>query len=139
MALLEFDWTPDPEKLRTFGLAWALLGLGAGLFLGGTGRLPGGWAAGIALLGLLGGGAALFRPSLLRPLYVLLQVPAWPIGLVLGNLVLAFMFYLVLTPVGLLRRALGKDPLDLRRKESRETYWTERAGPPPRERYFRQF
>ncbi len=139
MALVEFDWRPAPKKLRTFGLAWALLGLGSGLLFLGTGRLPWGWAAGIALLGLLGGGAAFLRPTLLRPLYVLLQVPAWPIGLVLGNLVLAFMFYLVLTPVGLFRRALGKDPLGLRRKESRETYWTERTGPPPRERYFRQF
>ncbi len=139
MALLEFDWTPGPKKLRTFGLAWAVLGLGLGLLLRGTGRLPAVPAGGIALLGLLGGAGALFRPALLRPLYVLLQVPAWPLGLVLGNLVLAVMFYLVLTPVGLVRRALGKDPLELRRKESRETYWTKRAGAPPRERYFRQF
>jgi len=139
LALLELDLHPNAARLRTFGLAWAALGLGLALLLGGTGRVTPGPAVGIALLGLLGGGAALARPALLRPLYVSLQVPAWPIGFVLGHLALAFMFYLVLTPIGLFRRALGRDPLGLRRKERRDTFWTPRPPPPPKERYFRQF
>lgn len=71
------------------------------------------------------------------------QLLAWPnrlwlkFGLLLGRIVspiaLGILFYLVFMPIGLLMRALGKDPLRLKRDEAAATYWIRREppGPPP--------
>jgi hypothetical protein len=47
--------------------------------------------------------------------------------------VLGIMFFLVVTPIGLLMRAFGKDPLRLRFDKSASSYWLDRTppGPPP--------
>ncbi|HUP42184.1 MAG TPA: SxtJ family membrane protein [Thermoanaerobaculia bacterium] len=60
------------------------------------------------------------------------------IGWTLSYLVLGIVYYLVLTPVGLLLRLAGHDPLERAREEGRPSYWVERQ--PARElgRYFRQ-
>lgn len=36
------------------------------------------------------------------------------LGTVVSKIILSFVFYLLVTPVGLLRRALGKDPMQLK-------------------------
>jgi len=41
------------------------------------------------------------------------------------------LFFLVVTPIGLLMRALGKDPLRLRFDHASGTYWIERRPPGP--------
>ena len=87
------------------------------------------WALlpGVAFLGI-----ALVRPATLAPLN-----KAWlAFGRVLHRLVspvvLGFLFYVVITPTGLLLRALGKDPLRLSLKPDAATYWIERQpGPKP--------
>jgi hypothetical protein len=38
------------------------------------------------------------------------------------RIILAFVFFLVLTPIGLIKRAMGWDPLH-RRSDSRDSYW----------------
>jgi ABC-type uncharacterized transport system permease subunit len=50
----------------------------------------------------------------------------------MNPVVMAALFFLVFTPMGLLLRLLGKDPLRLRRSAD-ATYWIERKppGPPP--------
>ena len=57
-------------------------------------------------------------------------------GLLLHRIVspvaLAIMFYGVLTPMGALMRAFGKDPLRLRRSGSAESYWIKRDPPGPK-------
>jgi hypothetical protein len=41
-----------------------------------------------------------------------------------GYAVLALLFFVVVTPLGLILRLLGKDPLRLRRPTGAESYWT---------------
>ncbi len=52
---------------------------------------------------------------------------------VTSPLVLGILFYLVVTPTGLIMRGFGKDPLRLRPKPEAESYWIDRRppGPPP--------
>ncbi|MCK6431211.1 MAG: SxtJ family membrane protein, partial [Burkholderiaceae bacterium] len=52
---------------------------------------------------------------------------------IVSPIVLGFLFYIVVTPLGLLMRLLGKDPLRLRWDRQSSTYWIERkpAGPKP--------
>lgn len=46
--------------------------------------------------------------------------------------ILALMFYVVITPMGLLMRALGKDLLSLHRGDPTGTYWIKRDPPGPK-------
>ncbi len=74
---------------------------------------------------------ALVRPALLAPLNRL-----WlKLGLLLNKAVspvaLAILFYLVVTPTGLVMRAFGKDPLRLRRDPAAASYWIARRPPGP--------
>jgi len=50
---------------------------------------------------------------------------------VLGSLILAVVFFVVLTPLGLLLRAVGRDPLKLRRDSSVKSFWIDRTPPGP--------
>jgi hypothetical protein len=78
-------------------------------------------------------------PAFMRLVFVGMSYVAWPIGFVVSHLVLAAVYYLVLTPVGLVMRLLGYDPM--RRGFDREaaSYWVERPAAAEPRRYFRQF
>ncbi len=56
-------------------------------------------------------------------------------GLLLHNIVsplaLGILFYLVVTPTGLLMRIFGKDPLRLRLDTAADSYWITRSPPGP--------
>jgi len=45
------------------------------------------------------------------------------LSFVSSRIILAIVFFLVLTPIGLIKRAMGWDPLE-RRAGSRESFWT---------------
>lgn len=45
---------------------------------------------------------------------------------IVSAILLAFAFYVVLTPVALVRRLAGKDPLALRMERGRDSYWRHR-------------
>ena len=62
----------------------------------------------------------------------------YPIGWTVSHVVLAAVYYLVVTPIGLAMRLAGRDPLNRRFERGCKTYWTPRVR---REtsRYFRQF
>jgi len=48
-------------------------------------------------------------PKLIKPLYLLLITLTWPIGFLINNLLLALIYFLILTPIALLK----KKPLNL--------------------------
>jgi Saxitoxin biosynthesis operon protein SxtJ len=89
------------------------------------------WALALAAAFAL---AALAAPSLLRPLNLF-----WfKFGLALHHIVtpifMGAIFFLAVTPMSLVMRALGKDPLRLKLDQRSATYWIprERPAPPPR-------
>jgi hypothetical protein len=51
---------------------------------------------------------------------------------IISPIVLAFLFYVVLTPMGVLMRVFGKDNLRLRRSASDTSYWINRDPPGPK-------
>jgi hypothetical protein len=66
------------------------------------------------------------------------------LGLLLGRFVspvaLGVLFYAVFTPIGLLMRLSGKDPLRVRRDGSAQSYWIARQPPgPPADSMTNQF
>jgi hypothetical protein len=69
--------------------------------------------------------AALAQPRLFRGYYRFSTRMGFAISCGAGYVVLGLFFFIVITPLGLLMRGLGKDPLRLRRPSSAESYWLE--------------
>jgi len=77
---------------------------------------------GIAVLLTLIG---LFVPVAARGFHRLWMGIAGVLGYINSRILLTILYYLLLTPYGLISRLFGRDPLD-RRGKSRETYWVKR-------------
>lgn len=120
MALVQIDWNPGPKVMRTF--AWSLVAtaaLLAGVFGLWKGH-PSAYVVGgvLAVAGLL----ALVGPAWLkRPIYLGFTGPAWVMGNVISRVLVGTVFYLMVTPMGLVARAFGRDPLERRAKKA--SYW----------------
>jgi hypothetical protein len=67
------------------------------------------------------------------------MVLAFPIGWTVSRLVLAAVFYGLFTPIGLVFRLMGRDPLARRPPHDVVSYWTEKPDRADVRRYFRQF
>ena len=113
---------------RSFGIVFTLVFLAVG-----TGMISGdhseGWfflAVSIILFVV-----TLACPSILGPLNWAWFKFGLLLGLVMNPLILGFVFFLVVTPMAVIRRLLGKDSLHLKSKPDLESYWIDRspAGP----------
>ena len=51
------------------------------------------------------------------------------LGLVIAPLVMATIFFIILTPISLIVRILGKDLLGLKFTKNKDTYWIKRSKP----------
>jgi Saxitoxin biosynthesis operon protein SxtJ len=83
------------------------------------------------------GPLGLLRPRVMRPIWVVWSVVAFPIGWVVSTVFLAILFYAIFAPIGLVFRVTGRDVLALRRADAR-TYWKPRAASRDKRQYFRQ-
>jgi hypothetical protein len=81
------------------------------------------WLAGIGLLFLLFG---LIFPQALKPVHVLWMTIALFLGFFMSRILLTVLFFLVITPIGLLMRLFGKDLLDKNLQTDRKSYWLKR-------------
>ena len=51
------------------------------------------------------------------------------LGKIISPIIMAVIFFLVVTPIGLLMRLLGKDVLNLKLNKKKSSYWIEKVGP----------
>src|SRR5262245_59178025 len=118
---------PSVATLRVFAAVWALA------LFGSAGAAYFWWRNGAATLALAGLAvtAALLgfvRPAALRPVYVALLVLAVPLHWLLSRVLLATVFYFLLTPLGLLFRLIGRDALGCRFEPAQESYWVAKTA-----------
>ena len=90
------------------------------------------WSAGVVLA------IAAFIPGLGRVAYLVVYLPTSIIGYVVSNVILALMFFLVITPLGILLKLMGKDVLQQRRQKN-TTQWTPVKEVKTEDSYYRQF
>lgn len=137
MAMLEINKNPSAKELVWFGLLLVIFagGVGSWLFWGGS---P---FAGKLVWGIGGGLAAVFFavPPLRKPIYLGWLYAAYPIGYVVSHVIMGVIFYGVVTPVGLLVRTFGKDPLDRAIDKNAKSYWVPHTTGREPSRYFKQF
>lgn len=125
---LAVDEAVQGSSNRSFGLTFAVLFVLLGIWPVLRGRPLRVWALVIAAAFFM---AALALPRTLTPLN-----RCWlTIGLLLhacvSPAILGAVFYTTVTPIGLVGRLLGKDPLRLRLDPDAATYWIDRHPPGP--------
>jgi hypothetical protein len=74
-----------------------------------------------------------------RVLYVVLMVIALPIGFVVSHVLIALVFYLVITPIALVFRLGGRDAIGRKIDRSKASYWVDRGAPRPASSYFKLY
>jgi hypothetical protein len=92
----------------------------------------------LAVAGLVLGALALLAPRALRPIYFAATLATAPVGMVLGELLLATIYFLVFTPLAIVFRLIGRDALRRRLDPNETTYWVPRAQPGTSLEYYRQ-
>lgn len=75
---------------------------------------------------------AFVKPALLHPLNVLWGRFGLLLNKVTNPLIMGVLFYGVMTPIALIMRLVGKDPLRLKRDAAAASYWIERNPPGPK-------
>ena len=78
------------------------------------------------------GAVAVAAPARLAPLKRVWMTFGMLLGKLVSPVVMAALLYLVVTPVGLLQRLFGRDPLHLKWDREAQTYWQFRQPPGPR-------
>src|SRR5690242_14171798 len=61
-----------------------------------------------------------------RWLYVVLMVVVYPLGFVLSHVLIAIIYYVVITPIALVFRAMGRDVLGRKLDPDARSYWRDR-------------
>ncbi len=109
------------RDFRNFGLTMGIvLGIiGVVLFFKNSSLYPWFWAIGGLFIFL-----ALILPFLLKPFYWPWMIFAVILGWFMTRLILAMLFYLVITPIGLITRIFGKLSIETSWKQQTDSYWS---------------
>ena len=142
--MLKLDLNPEHGKLKQFAFV-AVLGLPliAVLVLRFAGH---GWnwthpavlwtlAAGVLQLVLFLAGVR----AVTRLIFIVLMVVALPIGFVLSHVLMAVIYYLVITPIGLVFRLIGRDAMGRKLDPKAASYWSVRNATRSPESYFKLY
>ena len=114
------------RELRKFGLTVGIaLGIFGGLFL---------WRGKeyYDILFYIGGSFILLGlaiPIVLKPIQKVWMTLAIILGWVMTRVILSILFYVVVTPIGLISRLFGKEFLDLKFDKDAQSYWVPKQSP----------
>jgi len=130
------DGAASPKQLRSFGLivggVFSLLGVWPALVHGLPNRA---WALGLGVLLIA---PALIYPAVLKGPYRAWMAAGRLLGWINSRVILSIFFYVILTPVGVVLRLLGKDPMRRRYDPAAGSYRQARE-PRPGSHMRRQF
>ncbi len=129
---------PSDRKLREFALTaviiLAILAVWRLLTPGGL-ELAACYAAAAVVVGAVGA----VKPCWLGPIFTLWIIVAFPIAWTVSHLVLAVIYFGLITPLGLAFRLVGRDVLDVAWPGRQDSHWREKPAADKPERYLKQF
>lgn len=139
MSVVQLNKDPSRKQLNQFGFIWlgflAFFGVIAYFKLQNQTLAFVLWGLSIAVPAV-----GWLVPAVMRVVFLGLSYAAWPIGFVVSHVILALVYYLVVTPIGLLMRIFGYDPMGRRFDPETASYWVRREeSGTDSQRYFRQF
>jgi hypothetical protein len=137
------DIKAEPKTIREFGfllcgflLLLPLIANGLGiLFAGKKFHYWLGWPA-LSMAAFI---LNLAAPSIVCKIYRAMMLLTHPISWVVMKVVLGILFYLVLAPISITMRLMGKDLLDEKLKSNQTSYWKPHETRTGKERYERLF
>jgi hypothetical protein len=138
MSIVRINRNPTAAHLNQFGFIWlgfvAFFGAIAWFKFSAPTAAAGLWIASVTVpvIGWL-------FPPFMRLVFVGMSYAAWPIGFVVSHVVLAFVYFLVLTPIGLLMRAFKYDPMTKADPTGKDSRWVPRTADRQPNSYFQQF
>ena len=143
MPFVQLNWKPNPKQLRQFGAIFLV-----GFVLIGSVKYFWQWEWFIRrdekvglifiIIGLVIGGIGLTGTRLALPFYYLWMGIAFVLGNIMSRVIMALIFYGIVTPLGLLARLIGRDKLQLKKRDTK-SYWQDNSLPEEPEKYERQF
>ena len=78
-------------------------------------------------------------PFILKPIYWVWMIFATILGWIMTRVILSLLFYIIVTPIGLISRLFGKQFLELKWNKIDTTYWNYRSKRLNRDSYEKQF
>ena len=78
-------------------------------------------------------------PVILKPIYMIWMIFATILGWIMTRVILSSLFYMVIAPIGLIARLVGKQFLELRRDKLKGSYWNYSSTKTEKASYERQF
>jgi hypothetical protein len=70
--------------------------------------------------------AGILTPTLLRPLNKVWMIFSVLLGWVMTRVILSVLYYIILTPIGIIAKIFGKEFLDMKIEKKRVSYWEKR-------------
>ena len=144
MAAVELNYNPTSKQLRQFGyigmcalpvLGWLLAGK----------PMPSTWEASdtqfvgfFAAIGAASGALAAAKPTWLKWIFVAASVITFPIGFVLGEVIMFSIYLIAFAPMAILFRIIGRDALQRDIQRNADSYWQEKQQPSQSASYYRQ-
>jgi len=127
----------EKKQIRKFGLiAFIFFGILCALGIWKDKLLPTYLFGFLSVLGL----GFIVAPIHLKPAFYAWQRLARLIGRVITNIVLILIYYLVITPSGLIKRLFGGKPLPTKPDKNISSYWVTRPEPAqPSERFLKRY
>ena len=143
MSLVRLNWKPNKKELRSFGAifmgGFALIGLVKYFWpferIFTQNKTVALWFIGI---GVVVGVIGLTGTKLALPPYWVWLGIAYVMGNIMSRVIVAAIYFLVLTPMSLLNKLVGRDKLQLKRRQT-DSYWQNISLPADAEKYERQF
>ena len=111
------------RDLRRFGLTVGIVLVLIGIVLFILEKPASYYIGGIGFTLILSG---VFFPNILKPVNKVWMTFALILGWFMSRVILIILFYLVLTPIGLIAKLSGKHFLDLKIDKERTSYWVKR-------------
>ena len=71
-------------------------------------------------------GFGLIIPIILKPIYLIWMIFAVILGWIMTRFILSLLYYVVITPIGVVMRTFGKDFLDIKKQAVQGSYWNKR-------------
>ena len=114
-----------PLEWAKFTLVIAVLLVVASWYISHAFSLPSLYAilSSVFMLGIVV--VAFINPTPFKPLYSKGMKLSYSIGQVISRVMLVLFFLIILTPIALILRLLGKEVLSLRFRSGKESYWRE--------------
>jgi hypothetical protein len=135
MPLVELKKDATLGELRTFGCVWAPLTF---VLLAWARGGETGWELAVAAVAAFMA-IAWVKPRWLKPVYLAWRGLAFPLAWLTAHMVLAAVFFLLITPIGWILRAVGYDPLARQFDREAQSYWTPRPPDNDPQRSFRPY